>query len=49
MPVKTALARTGRIGPELRAPLAALRPENRKALEASLQAFEGRAHLQENR
>ena len=49
VPVKTALARTGRIGPELRAPLAALRPENRKALEASLQAFEGRAHLQENR
>ncbi|CAM5187894.1 4-hydroxy-tetrahydrodipicolinate synthase [Bosea thiooxidans] len=45
VPVKTALARTGLIGPELRAPLAPLRPENRKALEASLQSFEARANI----
>lgn len=40
VPVKTALARTGLIGPELRAPLAPLRPENLNALEASLKSFE---------
>lgn len=45
VPVKTALARAGQIGPELRAPLAPLRPESRKALEASLQAFESRANI----
>lgn len=45
VPVKTALARVGAIGPELRAPLAALRPESRKALEASLQSFESRANI----
>ncbi|TQI76592.1 4-hydroxy-tetrahydrodipicolinate synthase [Bosea sp. AK1] len=39
VPVKTALARTGLIGNELRAPLAPLRPENLKVLEASLKAF----------
>lgn len=45
VPVKTALARTGAIGPELRAPLAPLRPESRKALEASLQSFERQANI----
>lgn len=45
VPVKTALARTGLIGPELRAPLAPLRPESRKALEASLQSFESQANI----
>jgi 4-hydroxy-tetrahydrodipicolinate synthase len=40
VPVKTALARSGAISAEVRAPLAALRPENLKALEASLAAFE---------
>ncbi|MDX3805275.1 MAG: dihydrodipicolinate synthase family protein, partial [Bosea sp. (in: a-proteobacteria)] len=45
VPVKTALARTGLIGPELRAPLAPLRPESRKALETSLQAFESQANI----
>lgn len=45
VPVKTALARAGLIGPELRAPLAPLRPESRKALEASLQSFERRANI----
>ncbi|MGX5736648.1 4-hydroxy-tetrahydrodipicolinate synthase [Bosea thiooxidans] len=44
VPVKTALARTGLIGMELRAPLAPLRPENLKALEASLKALESRAN-----
>ena len=45
VPVKTALARTGLIGTELRAPLAPLRPENLKALEASLKSFESRANI----
>ncbi|WP_089177705.1 4-hydroxy-tetrahydrodipicolinate synthase [Bosea sp. AS-1] len=45
VPVKTALARTGLIGAELRAPLAALRPENLQALEASLRSFESRANI----
>jgi len=45
VPVKTALARAGLIGPELRAPLAPLRTESRKALEASLQSFESRANI----
>lgn len=45
VPVKTALARSGLIGPELRAPLAPLRPENLKALEASLQSFEARTDI----
>lgn len=45
VPVKTALARTGLIGNELRAPLAPLRPENLKALEASLKAFASRPNI----
>lgn len=45
VPVKTALARTGLIGPDLRAPLAPLRPESRKALEASLQSFESQTNI----
>lgn len=45
VPVKTALARAGLIGPELRAPLAPLRAESRKALEASLQSFESRGNI----
>lgn len=45
VPVKTALARTGLIGPGLRAPLAPLRPESRKALEASLQSFESQTNI----
>lgn len=40
VPVKTALARSGAISAEVRAPLAPLRPESLKALEASLAAFE---------
>ena len=45
VPVKTALAWTGAIGPELRAPLAPLRPDSRKALEASLRSFESQANI----
>ena len=45
VPVKTALAGTGLIGSELRAPLAPLRPENLKALEASLKAFASRPNI----
>jgi len=45
VPVKTALASTGLIGPALRAPLAPLRPENLKALEASLKSFQSRANI----
>ncbi|MGX1741474.1 4-hydroxy-tetrahydrodipicolinate synthase [Bosea sp. NPDC055353] len=45
VPVKTALARTGLIGSELRAPLAPLRPENLKVLEASLKAFASRPNI----
>ncbi len=40
VPVKAALARAGVISAEVRAPLAALRPESLRALEKSLQAYE---------
>lgn len=45
VPVKTALARAGQIGSELRAPLAPLRPENLRALEASLKVFANRPNI----
>lgn len=45
VPVKTALARSGAISPEVRAPLAPLRSENLKALEASLAAFESARNI----
>ncbi|WP_332681650.1 4-hydroxy-tetrahydrodipicolinate synthase [Bosea sp. (in: a-proteobacteria)] len=45
VPVKAALARGGAIAAEVRAPLAPLRPENLKALEASLSAFETARNL----
>ena len=45
VPVKTALARSGAISAEVRAPLAPLRPENLKALEASLAAFESARNI----
>lgn len=45
VPVKTALALRGQIGTEIRAPLAALRPESLDALQASLQAFGARADI----
>ena len=46
VPVKTALARSGAVSAEVRsAPLAPLRPENLKALEASLVAFESARNI----
>jgi 4-hydroxy-tetrahydrodipicolinate synthase len=45
VPVKAALARSGAIGSEVRLPLAALRPESLRALEASLTAYEAAANI----
>ncbi len=39
VPVKTALAWMGRIGPDIRLPLCPLRPENRERLVATLRAY----------